>query len=204
MKTDNAAHRAGCIRAEWMMVFAMVVALAVNNAPGGIVNGGFEDGLNGWSGGGFIVSTSPKTPTEGTHYAGAEFEQGQSGTKTLWQQFTVPAGTQWLYADLALIGFGGIKKAQLILPTGTIELWLPPAENMGMVNADFTRYRYDISAYAGQPDLLTLNFEVIADGSASARLFVDRIALEAVPEPATIALLGMGLMLMMPRRSSRR
>ncbi|MHB1157744.1 MAG: PEP-CTERM sorting domain-containing protein [Phycisphaerales bacterium] len=208
MKANNAAYRAGCIRAEWMMVFATVVMLAANSARGGIVNGGFEDGLNGWTvTGGFTAVTGPHLPTEGTHYATADFTQSQPGSASMSQTFTVPAQATWLYVDLVAqyTGPTGQIESDLILPGNQhVILWQLPGGVFVPPENNFKRYHYDLSGYQGQ--VVTLSFAASAmpfEGfTSSAYVHVDRIVI--VPEPATIALLGMGLMVMMPRRSSRR
>lgn len=185
---------------------ASVVAIAmiwIGAGVGGaeIVNPGFEDGLNGWVVTGTFASVSgPKTPNEGQYYAVSRALAPAGGQGRIEQTFTLPGDVQTLWCDIQGLVTNGRFDADLILPGGsTVPLWIQPPNTW---HGDFVRHAYDVSPYAGMD--VTLAFQTHADPDCSAELYIDRILLEPMPEPATLLLLALGGACVAMGRFSRR
>jgi hypothetical protein len=190
--------REGVHRLFWGRFFAMLIALFVgvigSSARAGIINGSFEDGLNGWTATTFAAVTGPFTPTDLTHYAWAGGLTGAS----LSQTFTLDNDAGLLCLDMILVSVNNSSDAKLILP-GDVEVTIWQLSGSTLVDSGpFRRYSYDVSDYAGQS--VTLEFTITGNVSTSAQIGVDRILVKDAPEPATLALLAGGALMCVVRR----
>lgn len=200
MKTERASERSACgVRARMGVILVAVVMLCgAAMAPGNLINGSFEDGLNGWSGSGFSAVTGPHTPTDGQSYAHASFTDSQPGSATLWQPFVIPSDADQFLIDIALysIGQGQSANASLVVGPGSLTLWEYVFGAGALVGPEnhFRRSSTDLSAYAGQQATLLFEVSVVpVEGyTATARLDIDRIQITRIPEPTTM-LLAAGL-----------
>lgn len=204
------------------LLATLVLVLSASAAYGlqMITNGSFETGtIASWNiGGNFALSGATTIPTAsfgipqlGSWSASVAPPFSGSvqaiGTATLFQSFVIPAGVTDVSVDFAYLpwSFDSIEydwvTIGMLYDTGggsgfdLYEYW-GGVDFGGLETPGWQTFhrRYDISGISG-PIACTLAFGVTttADLCYPTGLYVDNVSVDAVPEPATLLLLGTGL-----------
>jgi Zn-dependent metalloprotease len=146
-----------------------------------VVNGGFENGVTGWSGSiGVIGARSGQPPYEGTRYAWLG-GNGRRSTETLTQQLQIPAGATSAQLSFAL-HIDTAETSNTVYDTLTVTL--RPAVGGAATLATYTNLTpaagyqirsFDLLPYKGQT--LTLSFAMREDRSKQTSFVLDKVSL---------------------------
>ncbi|MYM33912.1 M4 family peptidase [Duganella sp. FT94W] len=144
-------------------------------------NGGFEDGVSGWSGStGVIGAHSGQAPYEGARVAWLG-GNGRRGSETLTQQVQIPAGATSAQLSFAL-HLDTAETSNTVYDTLTVSL--RPASGAAATLAIYTNLTpaagyqlrsFDLLAYRGQS--VTLSFAMREDRSKQTSFVLDKVSL---------------------------
>ena len=172
-----------------MLIIMVCMLFSAQLASANLVtNPGFENGMNGWSGGGASFETSGFagwTPHSGDYFAAFGYV-GSLGSIT--QTLATTPGQQY---DLSYyFGSDGYTPNQFITTVGGIVLFNQSNIPDNIPSRTYTLYNYTFTATSSLTDL------TFSGRDDPAWLALDDISVtpgSAVPEPATMLLLGLGL-----------
>lgn len=166
-----------------------------------VQNGSFEDGLNHWSGSGFIYSNADFNAYDATHTVEVEDPNTFNDT-SISQNLNLTAGSVYHLSfafsgdplgpnsplKAAEVSVGNLDAAAVY--DTSVELNSPTNMKYQFFSADFV---------AGATN--TLTFSGLTGGPSG--LVIDKVEVTPAPEPATLAVLGLGASGIIRRRKSR-
>lgn len=190
---------------------ALSLLVAGSAAATPLTNLSFEDGLAGHTTSGSAAVVTTATAYDGTVYsatAGNSFLQLTSagmptgaygGTNGAWIDFNVnlAAGSKFSF-DWAFLGMDYAPFLDFALFIGDTQVMLSSIAQTGNYgDTGWQSYTWTLSqAFSGTVRILVSNFQ---DTGLNSRLLLDNFRVQ-VPEPASVALLGLGLLALGARR----
>ncbi len=176
---------------------SFIFSLFATNSFAGIVNGGFESGLTGWTGG----SDFPNFSSEGTNlfaWVGESGDGSKEGTHYLVLNNGLVFPTTWLFQDVYLnvgetisgyAAFHGGYESAAYVSIGSNQVWQASGTFDG-VSIPWTKWQWTAPQSGLYRVQLTL-YDLYGCGLPGA--LYDGITVDAVPIPAAIWLMGSSL-----------
>ncbi len=161
---------------------------------GGMYNAGIANGNGSWGTGAHSGNQYAFVESDGIDFPGQQawMEQTVSGF-TIGQQYAV---TFWMARRNGDVG-GNVSNPMLVLLNHQDVIFNPTYAN----SEDWTQY--STSVFTAHQTSNTFTFETIQTFVDSANLFDDMAIVEPVPEPATLAVVGFGTLILLRRRQKR-
>jgi len=184
-------------------VFVLLVVLVFSGLSQAVpTNGDFSDGLNGWD---YSDHVSAVDVAEGdTFNTKANFEEFPTSGMISWltQTFFIPEGAQNLFFDYQMLGgLPGTDKFTVYLN----------GDKIFYVDSDYfpstvETVQTDVSLFAGQPDPVTLRFELLTDAEneKTTNVYLDNVNVPTiivpVPSAGLLGCIGVGSIAWLRRR----
>lgn len=190
----------------YSLLFGIASFAAASHAEEIIVNGDFSNGNAAWLGDLGNVGVWDVSPMAGGGNRFAKLGGTNDNSQRVWNNayFGFVPGTGTFTFDISTdrADVPGFDFLQVKIGSHIIDLI-----DLGGVSPGWspvTQKSYDISAYVGHLSN-SVEFKVLTDFSAPSTVVIDNVSIQTqpVPEPATLAIIGGGLLGVMRRRKKR-
>lgn len=161
-----------------------------------IANPSFEPDMSGWSSSGNVTTTILQGATDGTSALVIGGADGPDNGQVYQTVATNPGQTYQISFDYGAYGNAGRTQMLRIELIGNATLIDQVLTDTGSHPTTFLTFNQEIVA---DTSVLTLRFSDQSTVTTSIDMMLDNVQLEAVPEPTSLALLGIGVLMLRPR-----